>query len=196
MNDIKKIIWIAKELFKRNKVSGSSGNISFRSDKYIYVSNSGSCFGMPDKNSFARFDLNGKLLAGTPSKEYPMHLKLYGNKNINCIIHTHSHYSTLLSCIDRIEDNIDKLFKYTPYLKMQTVGFIKVVDYAKPGSNDLFNNFYNQYDVDTKVYLLKNHGVFVSGNDMLKTFYLLEEFEETSRLFIDINKDNKYKTIG
>lgn len=195
MNNIKKTIWVAKELFERNKVSGSSGNISFKDDQYIYVSNSGSCFGLLDENSFAKFDLNGTLLSGKPSKEFPMHLKLYENKEINCVIHTHSHYSTLVSCIDDIENNTDKLFAYTPYLKMQTGGKIKVVDYAKPGSEELFNSFYKQADEDTKAYLLKNHGVFVCSDDILKTFYLLEEFEESSRIFIDIN-NNQYKTIG
>ena len=83
MRKIDQIKWVAKALFDRNKVSGSSGNISFKDGDYIYVSNSGSCFGLLNENSFSKFDLVGNLLSGKPSKEYPMHLKLYNNASVN-----------------------------------------------------------------------------------------------------------------
>ena len=195
MRKIDQIKWVAKALFDRNKVSGSSGNISFKDGDYIYVSNSGSCFGLLNENSFSKFDLVGNLLSGKPSKEYPMHLKLYNNASVNCVIHTHSYYSTLISCVDKIEEKTDILYSYTPYLRMQTNGNIGVVDYAEPGTEQLFQNFYDKYDEKTKVYLLKNHGVFVSGEDILKTFYLLEEFEETARIVNNI-ENHIYNKIG
>ncbi|MGN1342981.1 MAG: class II aldolase/adducin family protein, partial [Traorella sp.] len=122
------------------------------------------------------------ILEGKPSKEYPMHLKLYENDQVNCVIHTHSFYSTLISCIKNIENHLDLLYKYTPYLYMQTKGNIQVVDYALPGSEELFQKMYQKVNLDTNVYLLKNHGVFVSGEEILKCFYLLEEFESSARI--------------
>ena len=83
MNIQEQSIWIAKTLFNKNLVSGTTGNISFRMDNIIYVSESGSCFGWLDKDSFSKIAIDGKILDGHPSKEWPMHINMYqANSNI------------------------------------------------------------------------------------------------------------------
>ena len=196
MNDKEKTIWCAHTLFSKGLVSSSTGNISFRENDIIYISQSGSCFGLLDEHSFAQLSLNGDIIAGKPSKEWPMHLKLYReNPEIVSVIHTHSFYSTKLSCIKDLENMKDQLFKYTPYLQMQTSGRIGIVEYGKPGSEELFHHFYEKVNKDTNVYILKNHGVFIAHTDPLKSFYLLEEFETSSRLLCEIEKDLIYSGI-
>ena len=114
---------------------------------------------------------------------------------LNKVLHKACHSKNLEKELRLIEEKTDILYSYTPYLRMQTNGNIGVVDYAEPGTEQLFQNFYDKYDEKTKVYLLKNHGVFVSGEDILKTFYLLEEFEETARIVNNI-ENHIYNKIG
>lgn len=187
------VLWVAHTLFQKGLVSGSTGNISYRVDNTIYVSQSGSCFGLLDDDGFAEVSINGLILKGKPSKEWPMHLKLYQeNDDIKAVIHTHSFNSTLVSCLkDLNKEMIDQLFEYTPYLEMQTNGKIGIVDYGKPGSEDLFNKFNKEVNKETLCYLLRNHGVFVGSENALKAFYILEEFEQTCGLFMEINGDCK-----
>lgn len=176
-------IWVAGALFNKGLVTGSTGNISFLHDDKIYITKSGSCFGRLDKDSFAILDLDSNLLDGKPSKEYPLHLALYNaNKNNLAVIHTHSLYSTIFSCMKDISRKLDDLFAYTPYLKMLTKGKISCVDYAKPGSQELFEKFLNEVNENTNVYILKNHGIVVSANDLNSAFNIVEEFEVSAKI--------------
>ena len=70
-------IWSAHTLFQKGLVSGSTGNISFLHEHRMYISRSGSCFGRLRQEDFAQVDMQGTILYGKPSKEYPMHLALY-----------------------------------------------------------------------------------------------------------------------
>lgn len=58
---------------------------------------------------------------------------------IEAVIHTHSFYSTLWSCLKH-ENEKDIMPEYTPYLKMK-IGTIGLIPYAKPGSTELFTYF-------------------------------------------------------
>src|SRR5690625_4495281 len=134
----KDAIWIGKSLFNRDKVSGSSANLSFVHDNKIYITGSGTCFGNLKESDFSVNDRDGNHLEGIkPSKELPLHKTLYDKSlSIQAIIHTHSLYSTLWSCIDH-EDETDIMPSYTPYLRMR-IGTIGLIPYAHPGSEALF----------------------------------------------------------
>ena len=190
-------LWVAHSLFQKGLVTGSTGNISYRDGNIIYISQSGSCFGLLDEYSFAEISIDGKILRGNPSKEWPMHIKIYQvNPDINAVIHTHSLYATIISCLsDLSTEKAKKLFEYTPYLKMQTKGNIEVVEFAKPGSKDLFEKFNDVVNKDTICYFLKNHGVFTAGDDMLKAFYVLEEVEQSCKIYNKISLNEIYQKI-
>ena len=78
---------------------------------------------------------------------------------------------------------------------MQTNGNIVVVAYHPPGSKELFDEFRSKIKKDAKVYILKNHGVVVAEKDINKAYYLLEEFEQTCRLYLSINRDIVFDKI-
>lgn len=196
MCELENTIWVARTLFKKGMVTGSTGNISFRDDDIIYVSKSGSCFGLIDEDSFAKISLSGEILQGKPSKEWPMHLRLYQiDDKVKGVVHTHSFNSTLVSCIENIENKTNELLKYTPYLNMQTNGKIGIVDYANPGSQQLFDNFNSVANSDTNTYVLKNHGIFASADSILKAFYIVEEFEQSAKILLSIKKNIKFSPI-
>lgn len=174
-------IWIGKSLFERNKVSGSSANMSFLHDNKIYITGSGTCFGNLEKEDFSVLSREGDFISGKkPSKEFPLHKILYDNKeNIQAVIHTHSFYSTIWSSIEHEKDD-DCIPKYTPYLSMK-IGKIGLIDYAPPGSNELFRLFENNV-AKSDGYILKNHGPVVGHKNLMEAFYALEELEESAKI--------------
>lgn len=197
MSDLKEkfkdAIWIGKSLFNRDKVSGSSANLSFIHNKKIYITGSGTCFGNLKESDFSVNDRNGNHLEGIkPSKELPLHKTLYDkSSSIQAIIHTHSLYSTLWSCIDH-EDETDIMPSYTPYLRMR-IGTIGLIPYAHPGSKALFNYFSERIN-DSDGYILQNHGPVVGDKDLISAFYGLEELEESAEIAWEL-KDVKANLI-
>lgn len=137
---LEQTIWVAKSLFERGKTAGSTANISIRHKERIYISGSGTCFGILRKEDFAVTDLNGEHIEGPkPSKELPLHKLLYQYKDAGAVIHTHSFYSVLWSCLPH-KNRQDVIPCYTPYLGMK-VGRIGMVPYGPPGSQELYSEF-------------------------------------------------------
>ena len=177
----KEALWIAQSLFERGKVSGSSANMSFLHEGNIYITGSGTSFGSLREEDLAVVDMNEKHIAGIqPSKELPLH-RIYYQKNpsIQAVIHTHSFYATLWSCLEH-ENTYDVIPEYTPYLKMK-LGTVGLIPYAKPGSTELFEQFARLSD-KSDGYLLQNHGPLVGDRNLMSAFYCLEELEESARI--------------
>lgn len=187
---IDEILWIAHSLYNRGLVHGCTGNISFCDNEYIYISKSGSCFGRLKSSDFSILDRNGEIIKGIPSKEYPLHLSLYAvNKKCQVIIHTHSYYTTLLTCqTGSVECAISRLLKRTPYLAMKTKQHIGHISYYPPGSKDLFDAFDKEKDEKTNVYLMERHGLLVGEKDGISAMDIIEEMEMAARLDYDIRK--------
>lgn len=182
-------IWIAKVLFDRDKATGSSANLSFRHEDKIYITGSGTCFGGLTKDDFSVTDMEGNHIHGIkPSKEIPLHKMLYDkDTSIQAVVHTHSFYSTLWSCLHHNNEH-DIIPEYTPYLRMK-VGTIGLVPYAHPGSSELFNYFEKKIN-DSDGYILQNHGPIVGDKDLMSTFYDLEELEESARIAWELRNEN------
>lgn len=172
-------------MFERNKASGSSANMSFREGDKVYITASGTCFGTLRPEEFSVVALDGTWLEGPkPSKEMPLHLMMYEKSDkITAVIHTHSFYSTLWSCMDH-ENTTDCIPQYTPYLKMK-LGTVGLVPYGKPGSQELFDGFRQCLD-KSDGFLLRNHGPVVGGKNLMDAFYCLEELEESARIAWEI----------
>ena len=174
-------LWTAHTLFDHQRVCGSAGNLSFLCDGVIYISASGSMFGTLCEKDFARVSLaSGETLANSPkpSKELPLHRLLYlHKKESKVIVHTHSFWATLWSCIPPE----DALFPvYTPYLE-RTLGTLGRIPFAPPGSNELFRLFEERLD-RSDAYLLNNHGPVVGGKNFREVYAALEELEESAKL--------------
>lgn len=181
MGRIEDTVWVAHSLFARGNATGSTANISFMQEGRIYISGTGTCFGRLSREDFSVIDLDGNHLDGVkPSKEYPLHLLFYKkNPKVKAVIHTHSFYAALWSCCCK-EEGRNVVPSYTPYLRMK-VGDIGMVEYAAPGSEELFRAFEKVLD-GRRGYLLKNHGLIVGDSDPLAAFYGAEELEESARI--------------
>lgn len=192
---LKDAVWIAHSLFTRGKASGSSANMSFRHGDRIYISGSGTCFGTIKAEEFSVVSLDGDYIAGIkPSKEMPLHLMMYQKaETIQAVIHTHSFYSTIWSCMEH-DNRVDCIPEYTPYLKMK-VGTIGMVPYGKPGSDELFK-YFKECVNHSDGFLLANHGPVVGGKSLFETFYGLEELEESARVAWEFNQVINNATIS
>lgn len=180
-------VWIGETLFRRGKISGSTANISFLWEGTMYITASGTCMGRLTEYDFAAVTLEGRHLEGPkPSKEAGLHLRLYrAHKDVRAVIHAHSFYATLWSCLQE-EKKRNVIPIYTPYLQMR-LGDVGLVDYAPPGSVELFEAFERALD-DRRGYLLKNHGPIVGDASLMEAFYALEELEESARIAWEMQK--------
>lgn len=187
-NKLKDAIWVAKALFDRDKATGSSANMSFLHEGKIYITGSGTCFGNLTIEDFSVISQDGEFLEGIkPSKELPLHQILYGkDDSIQAIIHTHSFYSTLWSCLNH-ENEKDIIPSYTPYLRMK-IGTIGLIPYGHPGTETLFKHFADHVN-DSDGFILKNHGPVVGDKDLISAFYALEELEESAKIAWELRNE-------
>lgn len=185
-------IWIGKSLFERRRATGSSANMSFIHEGKLYITGTGTCFGRLTVEDFAVIDSEGKHIGGAkPSKELPLHEMLYKkDESIKAVLHTHSFYSTIWSCLDH-ENREDVIPEYTPYLKMK-LGKVGLVPYAKPGTEELFDLFRENIG-ENNGYLLKNHGVILGQKDLMSSFYALEELEDSAQVAWGLRNENQAK---
>lgn len=180
-------IWIAKSLFDRGKATGSSANLSFVHENNMYITATGTCFGKLKKEEFSKLSLSGEWMEGPqPSKEYPLHMKFYNkDANIKAVIHTHSVYATLWSCLEH--DNTTSVIpEYTPYLRMK-LGTVSLIPYAPPGTQELFDLFEMNMN-ERNGYLLKKHGSIVGAKDLMEAFCCIEELEEAAHIAWELEK--------
>lgn len=189
-------LWVAHTLFHSRLVTGTTGNISFLHENKMYISGSGTSFGTLDVWDFACIDPNKTVAGkdGLQSKEYPLHQRLYcHDPSIGAVVHTHSFYSTLWACLQH-PDPEDVIPAYTPYLKMK-LGKIRLIPYAKPGSQELFEVFEQRLGTGYG-YLLANHGPIVGGSDLHSAFHGLEELEESARIAWELRHESSAIHIG
>lgn len=154
---LEQAIWAAKSLFDRGKTSGSSANMSFRHGNRIYMTGSGTCFGLLKPEDFSVLSLAGEHMEGLkPSKELPLHMALYRKSDgVGAVLHIHSPYGVIWSCLDH-EHEKDCIPPHTPYLAMK-LGTVGLIPYERPGSQELFTAFEARVN-DSDGYLLRNHG--------------------------------------
>lgn len=96
------------------------------------------------------------------------------------MIHVHSFYSVLWSCLPHKGEEDDVIPAYTPYLGMK-LGKVRLVSYEKPGSEELFSEFSRRTGKENG-YLLAHHGPVAGGDSLMDAFFNLEELEESARI--------------
>ena len=191
---------IAKSCFDRNMGSGTTGNLSFKHNGYLFITAGGTCFGFltPDDFAAVPVDENTSLDAFTdtekeyvkeaktrkPSKELKLHRLVYDRLardgiDGGAVIHLHSTYFVLWSCIPGLNPE-DCVPEITPYLGMK-MGPCGLIPYEKPGSEELFSTF-ERLAGDHYGWILSHHGLLTGGKDLMEAFGRSEELEETCKV--------------
>lgn len=186
MNELEQkiqMVNLARSFYERGYTVGGAGNLSVRlDDNRILVTPTGSSLGRLEAERLSVLDMQGNVLSGDkPSKESVFHLAMY-HKNPACkaIVHLHSTYLTALSCLEGL-DTTNAMRAFTPYYVMR-VGKLQVIPYYRPGSPEIAREL-SERALSGKAFLLANHGIVVTGSDLLDAADNAEELEETAKLY-------------
>ena len=176
------ICLLAKSMFDRGLTSGSTGNISARTeDGGLLVSPTGTCFGRLDPARLSRFDADGRLIDGDPpTKEMPLHTAFYDTRSTaGAVVHLHSCHSVALSMMPGVDEDCF-LPPLTPYSLMK-LGKVRLLPFFLPGDPAMGEAVRGLAGRRSAV-MLANHGPVVAGKDVEAACNAIEELEDTARL--------------
>lgn len=176
------IVAAARSLFARSLTHGSTGNISVRLGERILVTPTGSSLGTVEAADLSVIDLDGARIDGpVPSKEAFLHAAfLRARPSDTAVVHTHSIYSTAVSCLAGL-DPANALPPLTAYYAMR-IGTLPLLPYHAPGDEALGPLAETSAERHHAL-LLSNHGPVVSGRTLGAALDAIEELEQTSRLY-------------
>ncbi len=166
-------------LYEQGLISSLSGNISARTGDIVYVSPTQIPSYRIKKSEVSVITITGERLEGNnPSSELPLHLAIYRTTPAGAVVHTHSHYATVLACLGRELRPPDVEGRHV-------VGDIPLIPYEEPGSSAL-GKAVSKGLQDNKGVLLEHHGVLACGADLESAFILAEAIERSARLAFDL----------
>lgn len=91
----------AKSIFDRGLTSGSTGNISVRTEDGWLMTPTGSSMGETDPARISKLDAQGRQVSGDPpTKEACLHRAMYEKRTrAKAVVHLHSTHSVAVSCL-------------------------------------------------------------------------------------------------
>ena len=178
MNNINK----KKEIVKYSKLFSTegfspirSGNISIRSKlnnkEGFFISPSGKINCELTIKDIVFVSLNGDIEKHKkPSSEWRFHLDLYNSTECNAIVHAHSKFAVICSCLYK------KIPSFHYMIALTGKKSIKVANYALFGSKKLSINILNAIK-GSKSCLISNHGQISIGHNLPDAYELANEVE-------------------
>jgi ribulose-5-phosphate 4-epimerase/fuculose-1-phosphate aldolase len=179
-----KIVRTGALLYGRQLAHGSAGNLSVRlADGSILVTPTNSSLGFLDAERISKVSPEGELIAGDPpSKEAFFHLAVYAARpSAQAIVHLHSTASVAISCLCHA-DPANVLPALTAYHVMK-VGKLPLLPYFRPGDRALAEAV-RAAAQDHHAMLLANHGPVIAGTSLEDAVLIMEELEETAKIFL------------
>jgi len=163
-------------------VQGPGGNISIKLDNYLFIKSSGYILGnIKYEEGYCIVDNNKCIEMVKNNENNVKESKIFGYKNPSMetyfhsfmkkyTIHLHFTLSNIFFCSNS-ENDIMKDFKYN----------YDIIDYYEPGL-ELASEIYKKYSINTDIYILKNHGIIITSDevkDIINYYeYLFNYFNE------------------
>lgn len=173
------IIEIGKRLYSKNLTVATSGNISVKTEKGIYITASGSSLGCLKKEDIILIDKDGKEISqGKASSEKKLHVEIYKlRQDVNAIIHTHPVYLTSFAVCNKPLDE--------PIMSENILYFedIPVAEYAMPSSAELAEKTV-KYFKKRDVVMMANHGAIAVGSNLEQAFLKMETAEYYAKVCV------------
>lgn len=170
----KKVADALRHLVDSGLTSGSSGNISVRTDTGMLITPTGVLPKDLEAEHIVAMQLDGcvgedQLL---PSSEWRMHADIYNNKpGLEAVVHCHSNYATILACAH-------KSIPAQHYMIAATGSYeIPLADYATFGSQTL-SDAVEEALSHSLACLMANHGQLATGFTLEGAVKLAELVEE------------------
>ena len=194
MSELKKKQQIVKysKFFEKNKFSPiRSGNISIRHKKKgiegFLISPSGKKNIDLKEKDIVFVAMTGETEKNKkPSSEWMFHLDLYKSNKCNAIVHAHSKFSVICSCL------FNEIPSFHYMIALTEAKTLKVAKYALFGSKNLSINILDAMK-NSKSCLISNHGQVTVGENIDKAYELSEEVELLCEYyyFCKLHKDPK-----
>ena len=177
------VVEIGLEALRRGVVHGTAGNMSVRDPEtgLIAISPSGMPYPMVTPADVVIVDEQGVVVDGArkPSSETPLHtMVMRARPDIRAIVHTHSHYSTVVSCIR----------PYLPPILTETCLVagprVPVTRYGLTGTSDFGESVLEVLTPEMKAVILKNHGLICFGESFAAALAVAEIVEESAKVYV------------
>jgi ribulose-5-phosphate 4-epimerase/fuculose-1-phosphate aldolase len=177
---------VGASLFARGYTVGSAGNISARLKDGWLITPTDACLGRLKPEEIAKVSKDGTWVSGNkPSKTLELHRQVYDrNPSVNGVVHTHSTALVALT-LNGVWSDDDILPPLTPYQVMK-VGHIPLIAYQRPGSPDVAAQV-AQWALQVRGVMLERLGPVVWESSVSKASFVLEELEETAKLWMMSN---------
>jgi 3-dehydro-4-phosphotetronate decarboxylase len=176
------LVQVCREVYEREMVSSSGGNISVRTSEGLLITPTGFSLGKIKLEDIVSVNLEGVVVgSGKPSKELPLHLRAYrARQDIAAVVHVHTPYAVCVSCM--IAKAAFKIPAMTPGYLLR-VGDLPVVPFYSPGSTELADSV-ERIIAERDSVLLSKHGIVTVGKTMQAAINLAEEVEENAKIFV------------
>lgn len=151
----------ARRVAESGLVLGSAGNLSVRDGEHVLITCRGVEFDSATNEDCVEVTVAGAASAGDglqPSSELPLHLAIYAGTDASAIVHTHSHYATVLGTIVHELPAIH-------YAINRFGGPVRVARYETFGTDALANAVIEALE-DRTAALMANHGAVATGRDV------------------------------
>ncbi|GHK02378.1 class II aldolase/adducin family protein [Streptomyces sp. NPDC003753] len=184
------IVRVGTSLFARGYVHASAGNISARIGDHHLITPTDAALGFLEPHRLALVGAAGEQIAGDrASKTLTLHRRICAtDPTARFVIHTHSTHLVALTLAGVWSGN-DVLPPLTPYYVMK-VGHVPLIPYHRPGDPrvaDLVTARITERAASRtplRAVLLDRLGPVVWGPDAATALAVLEELEETARLWL------------
>jgi ribulose-5-phosphate 4-epimerase/fuculose-1-phosphate aldolase len=177
------ICTVGRSLYERGYTVGTAGNISARLEDGWLITPTDASPGHLDPARIVKVLADGSWASGDrPSKTLALHRKIYdGNLQAQGVVHTHSTHLVALTLAQGLNpDNI--LPPITPYQVMK-VGRVPLIGYERPGAQSVAEQV-ALLASQVRAVMLERLGPVVWESSVSKASYVLEELEETARLWL------------
>jgi L-fuculose-phosphate aldolase len=176
----KGIVEIGLEMYRRDFISGSAGNISARlPNGNLLITPSGINKGKLTSDHLLIIDLEGNSIRGDissrPSSELPMHLEVYRQRpDVHAVIHAHP-----ITCVALSLVGISLQDPYIPEA-LVLLGSVPTTPYATPSSTENRDAIAGLI-ADHDAIILAHHGSLTVGRDLEEAYARLEILEHTAK---------------
>ncbi len=169
---------VARRMWELGLVAGSSGNVSLRKAKVIYITPSGVPYRHLHPRMIVAIDPQGRVISGpgTPSTEWRLHVYIYREfPEVRAVVHTHSPFATAAAVRGELPLLTDEARLHFPK-------GIPVAPHAPPGTWELAQRAVEALRRGSGACLLQQHGVVAVGETLAEALHVALSVEEAARI--------------
>ncbi|MCC7076273.1 MAG: class II aldolase/adducin family protein [Acidimicrobiia bacterium] len=176
------VVSTARELFERDLVAGTSGNVSLQvEDDLVAITPHGTRYETMQPTDIILVDLQGDVVEGDlqPSVETAIHLRaIAARRDVTAVVHSHPLYASMFALAHRpIPALIDEFV-------VECGAEIPCAGYAISGTDDLAQNVVAALGAFGRAALMVNHGLVVAHTDLDHCLALTAAIDRTAHIVL------------